>query len=171
VVVAWRLLTSAVDVTAGDDGQLLRVLRDAGTGVTELAEVEPRLGRARAWVAALPAEQRTRVRDAPAVELLAGLGDDDRAGLALLLAGLADRWSLDGLTALVYGVPKRLRGLAEDAPADAGLKRAQRAFFTLLYRLLVDADTGPRLPTLLLALGPDRLRRLLTVPSSTVVGS
>jgi lysyl-tRNA synthetase class 1 len=164
VTVAWRLLTSAVDITAGDDGQLLRVLRDAGTGVTELAQVEPRLCKARQWVAGLPADERTRVRDEPATNLLAGLTGDDRAGLELLLAGLAERWSLAGLTALVYGVPKRLRGLAEDAPADTGLKRAQREFFTLLYRLLVDADTGPRLPTLLLALGPDRLRRLLTVP-------
>jgi lysyl-tRNA synthetase class 1 len=171
VVVPWRLLTSAVDITAGDDGQLLRVLRDAGTGVTELAEVEPRLARARAWVAALPAGDRTRVRDKPATDLLAGLTPDDRAALSMLLDGLSGRWSLDGLTTLVYGVPKRLRGLSEDAPADAGLKQAQRAFFALLYRLLVDADTGPRLPTLLLALGEPHLRHLLTVPSTTPVTS
>jgi len=41
------------------------------------------------------------------------------------------------------------------------LKVAQRGFFALLYHLLVSRDTGPRLPTLLLALGADRVRKLL----------
>ncbi len=36
-----------------------------------------------------------------------------------------------------------------------------RAYFELLYRLLVGRGTGPRLPTLLLAIGADRVRRLL----------
>ena len=41
------------------------------------------------------------------------------------------------------------------------LKVAQRTFFVLLYRLLVGRDTGPRLPTLLLAIGSERVRTLL----------
>ena len=43
-----------------------------------------------------------------------------------------------------------------------GLKAAQRALFILLYQLLIGKDTGPRLPTLLLALGQDQIRHLLT---------
>ena len=31
----------------------------------------------------------------------------------------------------------------------------------LLYRLLIGKDTGPRLPTLLLAVGEERLRHLI----------
>ena len=42
------------------------------------------------------------------------------------------------------------------------VKTAQRELFALLYRLLVGSDTGPRIPTLLLSLGPDRVRALLT---------
>ena len=38
---------------------------------------------------------------------------------------------------------------------------AQRPSSSLLYRLLVGRDTGPRLPTLLLAVGADRVRHLL----------
>jgi lysyl-tRNA synthetase class 1 len=41
------------------------------------------------------------------------------------------------------------------------LKAAQRRFFVLLYRLLVGSDTGPRLPTLLLAAGPETVRSLV----------
>lgn len=74
---------------------------------------------------------------------------------------LDDSWSLEGLTNLVYGVPKMLLGLPQDAPPTPELKRAQRTFFSVLYRLLCSEDTGPRLPTLLLSIGPERARRLL----------
>ncbi|UUZ61523.1 hypothetical protein [Nocardioides sp. B-3] len=45
------------------------------------------------------------------------------------------------------------------------MKADQKDFFTLLYNLLVDADRGPRLPTLIVALGADTVRTLL-VPAS-----
>ena len=41
------------------------------------------------------------------------------------------------------------------------MKADQKDFFRLLYHLLVDADRGPRLPTLVLALGPAKVRQLL----------
>ncbi len=73
----------------------------------------------------------------------------------------AGRGDLDAVTAVVYGVPKVARGLGfDDAPTDQ-VKADQKDFFRLLYNLLVDADRGPRLPTLVLALGPERVRRLL----------
>ena len=68
---------------------------------------------------------------------------------------------LDAVTSVVYGVPKVARGLGfEDAPTDQ-VKADQKDFFRLLYNLLVDADRGPRLPTLVLALGPEKVRQLL----------
>jgi lysyl-tRNA synthetase class 1 len=48
----------------------------------------------------------------------------------------------------------------DDAPTDE-VKADQKEFFALLYRLLVDAERGPRLPTLILALGAERVRTLL----------
>ena len=51
----------------------------------------------------------------------------------------------------------------DDEPTDQ-IKADQKAFFKLLYNLLVDADRGPRLPTLFVALGSDRVRSLLTSP-------
>ncbi len=44
---------------------------------------------------------------------------------------------------------------------DKEVGAQQRAFFGLLYRLLIDRETGPRVPTLLLAIGEERLRTLL----------
>ena len=61
---------------------------------------------------------------------------------------------LESLTALVYGVPKLARGLALGRRRPPTRSRpTRRRFFRLLYNLLVDADRGPRLPTLILAVG------------------
>ena len=42
---------------------------------------------------------------------------------------LTDDWSLDGLTTLVYGVPKKQAGLPLDVKPTDELKAAQRRFF------------------------------------------
>lgn len=160
----YRTLVSIVDITTGDEEQTLRILTelDQDNPITGLDETRPRLDCARNWAATqMPAELRTRVRDEPDVELLAALNETDREALGLLVSGLDANWSLAGLTTLVYGVPKQLLGLLPDVRPTPELKAAQRAFFVLLYRLLVGRDTGPRLPTLLLATGADRVRKLL----------
>jgi lysyl-tRNA synthetase class 1 len=101
------------------------------------------------------------VREEPDTKLLASLGDAERESLRLLLEGLDEHWSLEGLTKLVYGVPKIQLGLPLDVKPTPELKAAQRSFFALLYHLLVGRDTGPRLPTLLLAVGQHQVRKLL----------
>ncbi|MFF4777137.1 lysine--tRNA ligase [Microtetraspora fusca] len=162
--VSYRTLASVVDVSAGDSEQTLRILRDLDPAdpIASLDETRPRLDRAAHWVTTqVPVEQRTRVRDEPDAELLESLGDAERESLRLLLDGLDEHWSLDALTTLVYSVPKLQAGLPADAKPTPELKVAQREFFALLYRLLVGRDTGPRLPTLLLAVGAGRVRKLL----------
>jgi lysyl-tRNA synthetase, class I len=160
----YRTLASIVDVTTGDEEQMLRILRDLDPTdpVISLDEVRPRLSKAANWVRSqLAPEQRTHVREEPDVATLASLDDSQRESLRLLIDGLDRHWSLEGLTTLVYGVPKAMLGLPPDVRPTPELKAAQRAFFALLYRLLVGRDTGPRLPTLLLATGADRVRKLL----------
>ncbi|MFJ9059901.1 MULTISPECIES: lysine--tRNA ligase [unclassified Streptomyces] len=160
----YRTLASVADITAGAEDQTLRILSelDPENPLTSLDEARPRLDRAENWITTqVPAEARTIVRDEPDKELLGSLDEQGRESLRLLLEGLDTHWSLDGLTTLVYGVPKVMEGLAPDAKPTPELKTAQRSFFALLYRLLVGRDTGPRLPTLLLAVGADRVRTLL----------
>ncbi|WP_309232062.1 lysine--tRNA ligase [Micromonospora tarensis] len=163
--VSYRTLASIVDITTGQSDQILRILSamDPEQPITSLAEVRPRLDKVQRWVETqLPAEQRTRVRPEADKELLAALDDDQRKSLDLLLGGLDEHWSLEGLTTLLYGVPKTIAGLPPDTKPTPELKVAQRNFFALVYRLLVGRDTGPRLPTLLLAVGADRARELLS---------
>ncbi|WP_053708924.1 lysine--tRNA ligase [Streptomyces sp. NRRL B-3648] len=163
----YRTLASVADITAGHEDQALRILSelDPEQPLATLDEVRPRYDRAEAWINThVPADQRTIVRDEPDADLLKSLDEASQQSVRLLLDGLADHWSLDGLTHLVYGVPKVQAGFAADAtPKELPpeIKTAQRTFFALLYHLLVGRDTGPRLPTLLLAVGQDRVRRLL----------
>jgi lysyl-tRNA synthetase, class I len=158
-------LASVYDVTTGQPEQLLRVLGDVAPDreIDSLDVLRPRLDRAAKWVTTeLPPTARTQVRSAPDSAALAALDDAQRESIRLLLDGLDDDWSLDGLTTLVYGVPKRLLGLPMEVKPTPELRTAQRSFFALLYELLVGRDTGPRLPTLLLAIGADKVRALLT---------
>ncbi|MGW4199746.1 lysine--tRNA ligase [Streptomyces sp. NPDC004726] len=160
----YRTLASVADITGGHDEQTIRILSelDPANPVTSLDEVRPRLDRAENWITSqVPADQRTVVRAEPDTELLSSLDDEGRESLRLLLEGLDSHWSLEGLTTLVYGVPKVMAGLEPDAKPTPELKAAQRSFFAVLYRLLVTRETGPRLPTLLLAVGADRVRKLL----------
>ncbi|MFF9677125.1 lysine--tRNA ligase [Streptomyces eurythermus] len=163
----YRTLASVADITAGHADQALRILSelDPEQPLASLDEARPRYDRAEAWINTyVPADQRTIVREEPDAELLKSLDEASRQSVRLLLDGLADHWSLDGLTHLVYGVPKVQAGFSADAtPKELPpeIKTAQRTFFALLYHLLVGRDTGPRLPTLLLAVGQDRVRTLL----------
>lgn len=163
----YRTLASVADITAGEQEQALRILSelDPGNPIATLDDARPRYDKAEAWINShVPADQRTVVRQEPDAELLKSLDEASQQSLRLLLDGLAQHWSLDGLTHLVYGVPKVQAGFSADAtPKELPpeIKTAQRTFFALLYHLLVGRDTGPRLPTLLLAVGQDRVRALL----------
>jgi len=156
VVVPFRLLSSVADVTAGSAEQIGRIVGE------DVADLEPRLAKAMAWTSEYvdPAD-RTTVRAEPDAATLASLSEQERTWLRLLTDGLVEPLDLDVVTALVYGVPKLARGMAiADKPTEE-VKADQKAFFGLLYRLLVDADRGPRLPTLVMALGVERVRELL----------
>jgi lysyl-tRNA synthetase, class I len=165
VALPYRTLASIVDITTGDPVQVLRILRDLDPDnhpIDRLDEVRPRLDCAQAWVLTqMAADQRTVVREEPDEELLATLSPTERDSLTMLLDRLDEYWSLDRLTTLVYAIPKLQAGLEMDAEPTPELKAAQRQFFVLLYTLLVGRDTGPRLPTLLLAIGSARVRALL----------
>ena len=161
--VNYRALCSVVDLTGGTEEQTLRILSAMDATVTSLDDARPRLDRAATWVRTQAApEDRTTVRTEPDADLLDSLGTEEQQSLALLAEKLDEDWTLAGLTTLVYGVPKLLAGLdiAEKKLPDE-VKAAQRDLFVLLYRLLVGSDTGPRLPTLLLCIGAERVRTLL----------
>jgi len=163
VVVPFRLLSSVADVTAGSAELISRIVGDVGHAHDSVEDLEPRLGRAMTWMSEyVPASERTTVRETKDAERLASLSEDEELWLRQLLDRLPDRLELEETTALIYGVPKLARGMGLDDPPTDEVKADQKAFFGLLYHLLVDAERGPRLPTLFLALGAEKVRALLT---------
>lgn len=166
--VGFRVLTGAADICNGNRTQIARIVRDHLDGECPAAdedllrELEPRLSCALGWVEhCLEEDERVSVRAEFAVEMWANLSEEEHRSVGLLLDGIEDNWGLTPLTSHVYGVPKRMAGLPLDVKPTPELKLAQRAFFRLLYMLLLDDETGPRLPTLLLSLGLERVRSLL----------
>lgn len=168
--ISFRLLSSAADITQANIEQIDRVVRqhvddaDALPGLDALVkELEPRLTCAINYATRLlPPNERTIVRTEFNSEAWQELDEQTQHGVRMLDERLDDAWTLEGLTRLVYAVPKLLQGLPEDAAPSPELKKAQRSFFAALYRLLCSSDTGPRLPTLLLSVGPERVHRLLS---------
>jgi lysyl-tRNA synthetase class 1 len=162
----FRMLAGAADITQGNTEQLIRIAhqhvpdlpRDTIAGL-----LGPRLERAITWALRYqPEDERVRIRDEFSSETYAQLDERTVEGIEILLARLGDDWTAEGLRTLVYSVPKILMGMPPDSPPTPEIKEAQRAFFSALYRLLVGSDTGPRLPTLFLSLGRERVARLLS---------
>ncbi len=163
VTVPFRVLSSVADVTAGSADQISRIVSEVGHPHDSVEDLQPRLAKAMQWTAEfVPESDRTTVRSEPDAAALSALGPQESEWLRLLLTGLPEAdLELAAVTSLVYGVPKLARGLALDDPPTDEVKADQKAFFGLLYHLLVDAERGPRLPTLIMALGAERVRSLL----------
>ncbi|HLZ62277.1 MAG TPA: lysine--tRNA ligase [Ktedonosporobacter sp.] len=162
----FSLLTSVIDVTQGNMEQTLRIISQhlANGYSPEMLRglLEPRLTCAMNWVTNYqPEDERTTIRDSFDAIAYEQFGEQERAGIRLLVERLDDAWSLEALTRLLYDIPKLVRGLPLDTQPDNALKQAQRSFFIALYTLLCGRDTGPRLPTLLLSLGRERVKCLL----------
>ena len=93
-----------------------------------LAELEPRLRCAIAYVELLPAEQRTTVRASfDARDLGRARRGHPRGRRRRSPREMGDAWTLDGLTALVYAIPKVMLGLPRDADARTRRSRSRSA--------------------------------------------
>ena len=167
VPVSFRLLSSAADITQGNVDQIVRIAAEqmgftGSLGVFQ-AQIEPRLTCAINWATRyLPDDERTHIRPEFSSEAYAELDERGKEGIRLLLSSLDDHWTLEGLTKLIYSIPKQLLGLPQDAEPTSEVKLAQREFFKAIYSLVCSSETGPRIPTLFLSLGMERVKELLS---------
>jgi lysyl-tRNA synthetase class 1 len=163
VVVPFRILSSVADITAGSTEQIARIVAEVGYPHDSIDQLQPRLGLASTWIERyVDDEDRTNVREAPDTARLAACTETEQTWLTLLRENLKPGMTLHEVTGLVYGVPKLARGLSLDSGPTPEVAADQKVFFKLLYQLLVGKERGPRLPTLFLALGIDRVRALLS---------
>ncbi len=165
--ISFRLLSSAADITQGNTNQILRIVSDhlESSPPKDILgkQLEPRLTCAINWATQyLPVDECTVINPCFNSSIYSSLDDRTKQGIQILLDKLDDNWSLQGLTQLVYGIPKLLLGLSFETGPTPEVKIAQRNFFASIYRLICSNETGPRLPTLFLSLGKERVRELLT---------
>ena len=117
--------------------------RSAGSWAPPSRSSSPGSAEPRTGCASSSESDRTTVRTEPDRDRLGSLTEDEQLWLAQLLDRLPDELELEPTTTLIYGVPKLGRGLGLDDPPTDEVKGDQKAFFKLLYNLLVDADRGP----------------------------
>jgi len=153
--VAFRQLASFAQIAKGNVETLKTMIESTGGKISD-RDIKERLPRAIAWTEKYaPQEYRIKLLDEPNTDFLSTLSDDDRNKLQKLVEKLDNNWSEDGLKNLVYDIPK------EDGLNEAETKVAQRNFFKIIYRLLCDSDTGPRLPVFLMSIGIEKAKKLL----------
>ncbi len=161
--VPFHLLTSVLDVTQGNVEQALRIASQYTGKELRKELVEPRMTCALNWVNHyLPEDEHTPIRSTFNGLVYPQLPEQDRAGICMLVQALDEHWNLESLTALVYSIPKLVRNLPTDTVPNEELRQAQRSFFIAIYRLICGRETGPRIPTLLLSLGKEKVKALLS---------
>jgi lysyl-tRNA synthetase class 1 len=146
---SYRMLASVADITTGEPTQMLRILHeiDPSRPIESLDEVRPRLDKATAWATEqLPVDQRTRVLEKPDRELLESLDDDQRRSLELLLAGLDDHWSMEGLTTVRQPLQEMGRIAVSLLIRLLERHRLDALHVELATELIVRGSTGPVRP-------------------------
>ena len=114
-----------------------------------------RMMKSQNWVNNFAKDLQIEVRNSRNKTFYDNLSKERKEQVLNFVGGFDENWSLEGLTTLVYAIPKD-ESLSEDEN-----KKNQREFFKIIYQLMIDQDTGPRLPTFMLALGKKRVKELL----------
>jgi len=153
---SFRQIASFGQVVQGNLEELKKLYKRLGLEYDdELLKI--RLEKSQNWVELYMPELRIKLREKPNMEYFRNLSEEEKEEIRKLLKEMDKYWTLEKLTWLVYEIPKKPWFSEQEK------KKAQRNFFKNVYRMLIGADTGPRLPTFLLALGKEKVKYLLDV--------
>lgn len=147
--VPFRQVASFGQIVQGDVDKLAELMND------DPKKLVTRLRKSEKWIEKYVPEMKINVRDKFNQEYYESLSPIEQKEIQTLKNKIKDNWTLDDLTKLIYDIPKKENQTEEEK------QQQQRSFFKNVYQLLVDSDTGPRLPTFLLALGQEKINKLL----------
>jgi lysyl-tRNA synthetase class 1 len=119
--------------------------------------LEERLKKSQAWIEKFNPGMKIKVRENPNESYFKKLNKEEKEQIIRLKEEMKKKIDIEKLTALVYEIPKK------PGMTDEKKKLAQRSFFKNVYQMLINADTGPRLPSFLLALENKRVEKLLGI--------
>ncbi|MEM2462986.1 MAG: hypothetical protein QXD71_02385, partial [Candidatus Pacearchaeota archaeon] len=154
--VPFRQVATFGQVAQENFEELKSILKRVGQKFDEKT-LKQRLEKSKNWIENFMPELKIKVRETPNKEYYEKLSKKEKEQIDELREKIENNWNLEKLTKLVYEIPKE-KGMSEDEK-----KKAQRNFFKNVYQMLLDSDTGPRLPTFLLALGKEKVKKLLQI--------
>jgi lysyl-tRNA synthetase class 1 len=154
--ISFRQIASFGQIVQGNFSELKKMYERIGQEYDEKM-LKERLEKSQAWVEKFNPEMKIRVREDVNESYFKRLNKEEKEQIIKLREKMKANLDLDRLTTLIYEIPKK-PGMDEEKK-----KIAQRAFFRNVYQMLMNADTGPRLPAFLLALGDKKVEKLLNV--------
>jgi len=154
--IPFRQIASFGQIVQGNFSELEEMYKRLGEKLDEEL-LKTRLEKSQAWIEKFVPEMKIRVRNVPNVSYFKKLNKEEKEEIIRLRKELKNNLNLDKLTTLVYEIPKK------PEMTDEQKKASQRRFFVNVYQMLINADTGPRLPTFLLALEKNKIEKLLDI--------
>ena len=154
--VPFRQLVSFGQISQGNITKLKEMFRKIGQEFDEKS-LEKRLRNSENWVKNFAGQFEIKIRENPNKGYYNKLDDEEKEQIIALRENIEKNFDIESLTSLVYRIPKK-ENISEEET-----KKRQRIFFRNMYQMLIDSDTGPRLPTFLLVLGKEKVRRLLNL--------
>jgi len=152
--VPFRQVASFGQIAQGNLSSLKKMFDNVGQKHDD-ENLKLRMMKSQNWVNNFAKDLQIEVRNSRNKTFYDNLSKERKEQVLNFVGGFDENWSLEGLTTLVYAIPKD-ESLSEDEN-----KKNQREFFKIIYHLMIDQDTGPRLPTFMLALGKKRVKELL----------
>lgn len=154
--IPFRQVASFGQISQGNFSELKKMFDRIGQKYDE-ETLKERLEKSQVWIEKFVPEMKINVRENPNTNYFKKLNKEEKEQIKKLKKEIKNNWNLEKLTSLVYEIPKKPDMTEEER------KEAQRHFFKNVYQMLIDADTGPRLPTFLLALGNKKIEKLLEI--------
>lgn len=154
--VSFRQVASFGQIVQGNFKELKRMYKRIGESYNEKT-LKRRLEKSSNWINEFMPELKIELRKTPNKNYYKSLSNGEKENIQKLFREMENYWGLEKLTWLVYDIPKKPEF------SDKEKKVAQRNFFKNAYHMLIDQDTGPRLPTFLIALGKEKSKQLLKV--------
>jgi lysyl-tRNA synthetase class 1 len=155
---SFRQVAAFGQIVQGNLEELKRMYERLGIEVDE-GLLRSRLEKSQAWIDEFMPELKIRLRNNPNKDYFENLSLEEQEQIERLARELDSYWTIEKLTWLLYEIPKQSFYTNEE------VKKEQRRFFKNVYQMLIDSDTGPRLPTFLMALGKEKVKELLNVKS------
>ncbi len=155
--ISFRQVSSFGQIAQGNFKEFKIICERMGLKLKNKKEIAERLEKSYNWIRDYMPENKISLRSDQNIKYYNNLSTLEKAEIALLTKEIKGNWSLKDLTALVYEIPNNKK-FDNDKK-----KEAQRQFFKNVYKMLISQETGPRLPTFLLAIGQEKIKKLLII--------